>query len=203
MKNEEISIKTKKHLSKTLKKLMMKKPLSKITISEIVRSADVNRKTFYYHFESINELFKWTLEEEAVHVVKNLDVKKDYKKAIEFVIEYIETNNDILNCAYDSMGREGLKEFFYDDFYEIAEKLVETIVEEMDEVVENDFKDFLAKMYAGAIANMIIDYFSEKKNIDTQKIVNYIMIVLGSSIKASIEAYVSEINEAYEKTMSL
>lgn len=203
MKNEEISIKTKKHLSKTLKKLMLKKPLSKITISEIVRSADVNRKTFYYHFESINELFKWTLEEEAVHVVKNLDVKKDYKKAIEFVIEYIETNNDILNCAYDSMGREGLKEFFYDDFYEIAEKLVETIVEEMDEVVEDDFKDFLAKMYAGAIANMIIDYFSEKKNIDTQKIVDYIMIFMGSSIKASIEAYVSEINEAYEKTMSL
>lgn len=203
MKNEEISIKTKKHLSKTLKKLMLKKPLSKITISEIVRSADVNRKTFYYHFESINELFKRTLEEEAVHVVKNLDVKKDYKKAIEFVIEYIETNNDILNCAYDSMGREGLKEFFYDDFYEIVEKLVETIVEEMDEVVENDFKDFLAKMYAGAIANMIIDYFSEKKNIDTQKIVDYIMIVMGSSIKASIEAYVSEINEAYEKTMSL
>lgn len=203
MKNEEISIKTKKHLSKTLKKLMLKKPLSKITISEIVRSADVNRKTFYYHFESINELFKWTLEEEAVHVVKNLDVKKDYKKAIEFVIEYIETNNDILNCAYDSMGREGLKEFFYDDFYEIVEKLVETIAEEMDEVVENDFKDFLAKMYAGAIANMIIDYFSEKKNIDTQKIVDYIMIVMGSSIKASIEAYVSEINEAYEKTLSL
>lgn len=203
MKNEEISIKTKKHLSKTLKKLMLKKPLSKITISEIVRSADVNRKTFYYHFESINELFKWTLEEEAVHVVKNLDVKKDYKKAIEFVIEYIETNNDILNCAYDSMGREGLKEFFYDDFYEIVEKLVETIVDEMDEVVENDFKDFLAKMYAGAIANMIIDYFSEKKNIDTQKIVDYIIIVMGSSIKASIEAYVSEINEAYEKTMSL
>lgn len=203
MKNEEISIKTKKHLSKTLKKLMLKKPLSKITISEIVRSADVNRKTFYYHFKSINELFKWTLEEEAVHVVKNLDVKKDYKKAIEFVIEYIETNNDILNCAYDSMGREGLKEFFYDDFYEIVEKLVKTIVEEMDEVVENDFKDFLAKMYAGAIANMIIDYFSEKKNIDTQKIVDYIIIVMGSSIKASIEAYVSEINEAYKKTLSL
>lgn len=203
MKNEEISIKTKKHLSKTLKKLMLKKPLSKITISEIVRSADVNRKTFYYHFESINKLFKWTLEEEAVHVVKNLDVKKDYKKAIEFVIKYIETNNDILNCAYDSMGREGLKEFFYDDFYEIVEKLVETIVEKMDEVVENDFKDFLAKMYAGAIANMIIDYFSEKKNIDTKKIVNYIIIVMGSSIKASIEAYVKEINEAYEKTKSL
>lgn len=50
---------------------------------------------------------------------------------------------------------------------------------------------------------MIIDYFSEKKNIDTKKIVNYIMIVIGSSIKASIEAYVKEINEAYEKTKSL
>lgn len=33
---------------------------------------------------------------------------------------------------------------------------------------EDNFNNFLAKMYAGAIANMIIDYFSEKKNIDTK-----------------------------------
>ena len=65
--------------------------------------------------------------------------------------------------------------------------------------VEDDFKDFLAKMYAGAIANMIIDYFSEKKNIDTKRIMNYIMIVIGSSI----EAYVKEINTAFEKIKSL
>ena len=32
---------------------MEKKPLSKITVSEIIADCGVNRKTFYYHFEDI------------------------------------------------------------------------------------------------------------------------------------------------------
>jgi AcrR family transcriptional regulator len=82
-------------LAESLKKLMKKKSLSKITISDIVKDCDVNRKTFYYHFIGIEELFKWMLEEEAVHVVKNFDVKKDHKEAILFVMDYIDNNQDI------------------------------------------------------------------------------------------------------------
>ena len=160
MKNEEISTMTKKKLAESLKKLMKKKSLSKITISDIVKDCDVNRKTFYYHFIGIEELFKWMLEEEAVHVVKNFDVKKDHKEAILFVMDYIDNNQDILNCAYDSIGREGLK-------------------------------DFLCKMYAGAIANMIIDYFYSRKHIDHEKIANYIALIVAASIRSSIEEYMT------------
>lgn len=192
MKNEEISTMTKKKLAESLKKQMKKKSLSKITISDIVKDCDVNRKTFYYHFIGIEELFKWMLEEEAVHVVKNFDVKKDHKEAILFVMDYIESNQDILNCAYDSIGREGLKDFFYDDFYEIAIKLIEISEDEMQVELDEDFKDFLCKMYAGAIANMIIDYFYSRKHVDHEKIANYISIIVPVSIRSSIEEYMKQ-----------
>ncbi|WP_295208123.1 TetR family transcriptional regulator [Ruminococcus sp.] len=39
------------------------KPLSKITVSEIVADCNINRKTFYYHFEDVQSLLKWTLEQ--------------------------------------------------------------------------------------------------------------------------------------------
>lgn len=183
---------TKKKLAESLKKLMKKKSLSKITISDIVKDCDVNRKTFYYHFIGIEELLKWMLEEEAVHVVKNFEVKKDHKEAILFAMDYIESNQDILNCAYDSIGREGLKDFFYDDFYEVVLKVIETTEDDMDIVLDPDFKDFLCKMYAGAIANMIINYFYSRKHVDHEKIANYIALIVAASIRSSIEEYMKQ-----------
>ena len=53
MKHEITSLNTKKTLSASLKKFMERKPLSKISVSEIIADCGVNRKTFYYHFDDI------------------------------------------------------------------------------------------------------------------------------------------------------
>ena len=61
MKHEINSQNTKKMLVETLLSLLEKKPLSKITVSEIVNLCDINRKTFYYHFTDIYLIMKETL----------------------------------------------------------------------------------------------------------------------------------------------
>ena len=58
MKHEVTSLNTKKALAAALKELMTKKPLSKITVSDIISVCGVNRKTFYYHFQDIYDLLK-------------------------------------------------------------------------------------------------------------------------------------------------
>lgn len=189
MKNEEISYNTKRKLSTALKELMKQKDLSKISVSELVKKANLNRKTFYYHFQDINELLKWTIEEEAVHVINNFEKSDDYKEALLFLMDYIESNDDILMCAYDSIGREGFKKFFYDDLYEIVKKLVYSIESELNHVITNDFRNFLIRMYTGAALNMIFDYLGEPKNIKHEKTVHYLDLVIKSSIKASITAF--------------
>ena len=86
------SLNTKKMLSSSLKKFMLKKPLSKITVSEIVADCGINRKTFYYHFEDISDLLKWTLEQEAFDIVKKFDLIHDTEEVISFVLTYVEEN---------------------------------------------------------------------------------------------------------------
>ncbi|MBR3905456.1 MAG: TetR family transcriptional regulator, partial [Clostridia bacterium] len=63
MKHEITTYNTKKLISNTLKALMRTKPFSKITVSEIISTCKINRKTFYYHFEDIFALVKWMFEE--------------------------------------------------------------------------------------------------------------------------------------------
>lgn len=65
MTHEETSYQTKMMLCASLKKIMKHKPFSKITVSELIKDCDLNRKTFYYHFEDIYRLLKWTLEQET------------------------------------------------------------------------------------------------------------------------------------------
>ena len=86
MTHEETSLRTKKAICDALKELMRHKTFSKITISELIRECNINRKTFYYHFEDIYGLLKWMLEQEAIEVVKKFDLLIDYQDAFLFVI---------------------------------------------------------------------------------------------------------------------
>ena len=70
------SLTTKKAISFTLKELLLEKPLSKITVNDITERCNINRQTFYYHFESITDLVEWTCLEDADKVLKD---KATYK----------------------------------------------------------------------------------------------------------------------------
>ena len=117
MTNEELSLKTKQSLAQALKNTMEHKKLSKITISELCAVCRINRKTFYYHFEDIYFLLKWTLEQEAIEVVKHFDLIVNTEEAIRFVMDYVDENKHIINSAFDSMGYEEIKRFFYNDLF--------------------------------------------------------------------------------------
>uniref|UniRef100_UPI0006CF6E77 TetR family transcriptional regulator n=1 Tax=Clostridium sp. NkU-1 TaxID=1095009 RepID=UPI0006CF6E77 len=91
---------------------MAEKSISKVTVRELIEECDLNRKTFYYHFEDIYALLQWMLEQEAFEVVQKFDLLLNLEDAIQFVMNYVAENKHILNCALDSMGREDLKRFF-------------------------------------------------------------------------------------------
>ena len=101
MEYKAASQRRKRELADALKNLMQTKPFSKITVSELIKVCNINRNTFYYHFEDTNALLKWTLEQEAVQVVKKFDLITENKDAIYFVMDYVDENHKmILNiCA--------------------------------------------------------------------------------------------------------
>ena len=51
-----MSVQTEKALAESLKKLLAKKTLEKITVKDITDDCGVNRQTFYYHFHDVYDL---------------------------------------------------------------------------------------------------------------------------------------------------
>ena len=50
---------TKQVLEESLKKLMLHKPLDKITIRDLTEDCGISRMAFYYHFKDIYDLVEW------------------------------------------------------------------------------------------------------------------------------------------------
>ncbi len=182
MKHEVTTLNTKRTFAASLKTFMMKKPLSKITVSEIIADCGVNRKTFYYHFEDIYALLKWMLEEEAIEVVKQFDLLVDYREAVLFVMHYVRKNKHLLCCAYDSMGRDEMKRFFYADFIGITRKVVQNTEQQLGLRVDDRFREFLAHFYTEAVARLLIDEFTDKEGHDPEKAADYFALVLKNSL---------------------
>ena len=192
MKHEITSMGTKKALAKSLKESMKTKPFSKISVSEIVSRCGLNRKTFYYHFEDIYSLLKWMLEEEAIEVVKHFDLLVDYEEAISFVVEYIEKNNYILNCAYDSIGRDEMKRFFAHDFYDVTSSIITSAEQQCGVQLDHDYRKFLCQFYTEALAGMLIDWFQNRGPKNRAQIVDYLSVTIKHSLIGILTGYGQE-----------
>ncbi len=180
MTHEEATLQTKQALAASLKKFMRQKSLSKITVTEIITDCNVNRKTFYYHFEDIYALLKWMLEQEAIEVVKNYDLLLDYEDAVRFVVGYIKENEHILNCAYDSMGRDELKRFFCNDFVSLSRQVIVEAERQSGLAVTEEFKDFLCDFITEAIAGLLVNSFRSKDGLQQDRVIANLTVILGS-----------------------
>lgn len=195
-----MSLKTKKALAAALKSAMEKKPLSKITVSELIKECDINRKPFYYHFEDIYALLKWMFEQEAIDVVKNFDMIVNTEEAFNFVMDYVEKNKHIINCAYDSMGYEEIKRFFYNDFYGIVRDTIENGEQKLNISVDKNFKDFLANFYTEAIAGMLVEWVKNRLTEDRDTALWNVMFICRISIPQILTAKAEEeINSGTEQ----
>ncbi|MGM9913265.1 TetR/AcrR family transcriptional regulator C-terminal domain-containing protein [Floccifex sp.] len=184
MKHEINTYHTKRALADSLKKLMKQKPFSKITVSELAADCGVNRKTFYYHFEDIYSLLKWMFEEDAIEVVKHFDLLIDYEQAIRFVMKYVDENDYIISCAYDSIGRDEIKRFFYTDFIGIVTSVIDEAEASLEAKLDPDFKVYIAKFYTEAISGMLIDWVKEKDRHDREKVVGYLTTIIGIALES-------------------
>ena len=99
---------TKLALANALKKLLQKKFLDDITVKELVEECEVNRQTFYYHFQDIYDLLRWFLEHETSEALRGADCWQD---ALRAAFRYVQDNHLAIYHVYRSSGRDHLERY--------------------------------------------------------------------------------------------
>ena len=187
MTHEEISLQTKQQLANALKEAMKKKPFSKITVSELVGACGMNRKTFYYHFQDIYDLLVWMFEQEAIGIVKNFDLIVDYDEALNFIMDYIEENEGILNSV-DSIGRDALQTFFYQDFEAISRSMIESAENKLGKKLPDGYRDWVCRFYTEGLSGMMIDWMRNRGRKSRDEVIEYTTNMVRDSLIGILNA---------------
>ena len=158
MKKDLRVIKTKASLQEALIELLQEKELDKISISELCKKANVNRGTFYLHYQDIAELF-----EEYFH-----DMTEDLR--IAYYEPYLLTHYKIENLSSDMIRIfhhvEKYKQFYKIVFnrktpmmyyYQLFEIIRNYIIDSISEL-NLEYKEYTASYQANAIIGLVIQW---------------------------------------------
>lgn len=108
-----VSQTTKRALEASLKKLLLQKPLNKITINDITEDCGVNRMTFYYHFKDIYDLVDWIMVEDAAKALEEKPTFDTWSEAYLDLLRQVQENKVLVMNVYRSMSREQVEQYLY------------------------------------------------------------------------------------------
>ena len=87
---------TKAALEASLKKLLLKKPLDKITINDLTTDCGISRMAFYYHFKDIYDLVEWSCLEDATQALQGRKRMRHGRKACSRFLRQCSRINHLL-----------------------------------------------------------------------------------------------------------
>ncbi len=184
--HQKQSYETKQKLSASLKKLMKTNDFHKISINVLVRDAHLNRNSFYYHFNNIFDLLKYTLENDAVRIVKQINPRQNMETTVYFIMDYIDQNKAFCTCAYKSLGKTELKKFLQNNFQDIITDIIDEVIEKNNFEVSEDFKKYVIYSHTESTATHIIGYLKNDFHLSKKQTAHYILLLFHSSVTTSL-----------------
>ena len=145
---------TKRALEASLKKLLLEKPLNKITINDITEDCGVNRMTFYYHFKDIYDLVDWILTEDATKAMEGCQSFDTWTEAFLDILHQIRDNKTLVLNVYRSVGREQVEQYLY----KMLDPLLRMFVERENIPVQEEDKQFIIDFYKYGFVGMVLEW---------------------------------------------
>lgn len=177
---------TKRAMEESLKRLLLKKPLNKITVSDIAEECGINRMTFYYHFKDIYDLVEWVCVEDAS---KALDGKKTYKtwqEGLMNIFHEVLKNKPFIMNVYRCVSREQVELYLYKLTYDLIYGVVEEKAVGM--TVREDDKKFIVDFYKYSFVGIMLEWIRNDMKEDPKRIVERLELVIHGSISRALNA---------------
>ena len=104
---------TKYALEASLKKLLLKKPLDKITINDLTSDCGISRMAFYYHFKDIYDLVEWSCLEDATKALQGKKTYDTWQEGLLQIFEVVFENKPFILNAYRCLSREQIENYLF------------------------------------------------------------------------------------------
>ena len=178
---------TKRALEQSLKNLLLKKPLTKITVGDITDDCGINRMTFYYHFKDIYDLVEWSCLEDAKRA---LDEKKTYdtwQQGLLQIFKAVQENKSFILNVYRCVHREQVEKYLQPL---VDQLLLNVINEEAAGItVRDEDKQFIAQVYSYMFIGLMLDWIKDDLREDPQQIVEKLSKLIKGSVSVALSRF--------------
>lgn len=176
---------TKELIRKEFIELLNKKPIHNLTVTELARKCDIERKTFYYHYENLTELVKEIFQEELSMVVEEFNETLSWEDSFILAAKFILENKKAIKHLYQSDYREDVEKYVFSIAGEIMYKYVERASEETD--AKDVDKKLIAYFYQCALSSALIQWVATDMKTDPTIMTNRIGKLMDGNILMSLK----------------
>ena len=166
--------------------LLNEKSLDKITVKDVIELAEINRNTFYYHFEDLYALLYTVFSEEAEHYRSNIDENCTfYEEYVRVAAVFMDNRNAIIH-VYNSKGRDVLNKYVK----AVSDDFVSRFVKQKAKGtgLSDNGISYITSFYSYAIAGITIEWV-EKGMPEYRK---NLLKTVSESFEASIDVMINE-----------
>ena len=181
---------TKRALEASLKKLLLQKPLDKITIQDLTTDCGISRMAFYYHFKDIYDLVEWACVEDGKRALQGKRTYNSWQEGLEQIFKAVLENKPFIMNVYRSVSKEQIESYLY----KLTFELIEGVVNEKAEgtgLPEED-KRFIADFYKYGFVGVMLDWIKDGMQEDYSTIVKKMSLTLHGNISNSIGNFLDE-----------
>ena len=178
---------TKAALEESLKRLLLKKPLDKITITDLTTDCGISRMAFYYHFKDIYDLVEWSCVEDGAKALQGKKTSESWTEGLTQIFEAVLENKPFIMNVYRNVDRERMENYLYKLTYDLIAGVVEEKSKGLD-LTEED-KKFIANFYKYGFVGIMIEWIQAGMKEDIEELVNKMSLTLHDTVTTSVQNF--------------
>lgn len=178
---------TKRALEASLKNLLLKKPLNKITINDIAEDCGINRMTFYYHFRDIYDLVEWCCVEDAAKALNGKKTYDTWQQGFLNIFNAVLDNKPFIVNVYHSVSREQVEMYLYKVTYGLLIGVVEEQSAGMS--VRDEDKKFIADFYKYAFVGIMLNWIRNDMKEEPRSIIDRLSVLIQGDITRALDNF--------------
>ena len=184
---KEMSEITKKALENSLKNLLLKKPLTKITINDIAEDCGINRMTFYYHFKDIYDLVEWSCFEDARRALEEKKTHDTWQEGFLNIFDEVLKNKPFIMNVYNCVDREHVENYLKP----LTDNLIMGVINEQlkNMIVRDEDKKMIARVYSYVFIGIMLDWIKDDMKADPKVIVDRLSLLIKDSVYEALSRF--------------
>lgn len=177
---------TKNLIKKEFLNLLEEKSLKSITIAELAEKCEINRNTFYYHYDDIYMLVREILQDELEKIDEEFNITYSWEESLLHAVSFILKNKKATQNIFKSIDKKDSDDYLFKVCESVMSKYVENECSSKNISAKERDKTLIVDFYRAALVGLLDKWIQEGMKDSPDEIIYRIGKLFDGNIERSL-----------------